>query len=509
MAYLASTLETGLNLTGYTDKKRRGLNVYTMSEIVSVTGTNQQGKLITAETQIPIFILTPMEREYLSRLNSYILGVCLARMNRISSLEWTVMRKQKEEDLIAEKLKAFRQLYNEYGDTSNIKDLMVRRRALIQIKSELLDIKDDLSNFDNALRRWKRKTRENNLYSANEIIDWVNTINNEDDFEEYKKKWVFDLMIHGASAQYKQTINNRLENMYMLPGGSVYPLRSRFVGSATGYIQMLPGYEPKIYFQNEMLFDSYIPISARSYGLIPLEALINKIAESLLFDKLAAERADGTKPPEKLIVLGEQSKMLGDLNSVGFNVPVNDAEQKRIETIVNEERKNAIRVISGTGTPVVADISKADTFQQQSDRQDKLLKDIALVFSMSPLEISQTGSGDLSGRSTAESQERQERERGIFPIVRIIDKTLTSKIIPYRFGSGWLFEHKTGLTDEEQIKIETMKIQSGTYDINQIREERGDDLYPEEIYDRPPGASQNNQTGQSETNPLFIKDSRY
>jgi hypothetical protein len=508
MAYLATTPENGMiNVTGYSDNKRRGLNVYTMSEIVNVTGTNQHGKITTVEAQIPIFILTPMEREYIARVNSDIFGVCISRMNRISCLEWNITRKKNEEDLIAEKLKSYKQIYDEYSDISNIYELVVRRRALMSIREELIDVKQDLSNFDNSLRRWRKKLREKNQYSADEIKEWINNINSEDDFEEYKKKWVFDLMVHGASSQYKQSFNNRLEHVYLLPGGSVFPIRSRFVGSSTGYIQMLSGIEPKIYFANEMLFDAYVPISARSYGLIPMEALVNKIAESLLFDRLAAERADGTKPPEKLIVLGEQSKMFGDLNSISFNMPVNEQEQNRIETIVNEERKNAIRVITGVGTPVVADISKADTFQIQSDRQDKVLRNVAFVFSMSPLEISQTGSGDLSGRATAESQERLERERGIYPIVRIIDKTLTNKIIPFRYGPGWIFTHETGLTEEEKIKLETMKMQSGTYSVNEIREERGDDLYPDDIYDRPPGSGgATGQPGQSEMNPLFTKD---
>jgi hypothetical protein len=270
---------------------------------------------------------------------------------------------------------------------------------------------------------------------------------------------------------------------------------------------MLHGYEPKIYFSDEMIFDAYVPVSARSYGLIPIEALINKVSESLLFDRLAAERADGTKPPEKLVILGEQSKMFGDLNSVSFNIPKNQNEQKRIETIVNEERKNAIRVISGVGQPVVADISKADTFSQQSDRQSKLIRDIGFVFNASPFEMSLAGSEFVAGRETAGEQAKQEKERGIYPKVRIIDKTLTNKIIPFKFGSGWIFEHNTGLSEAEQIKLDAQKLSSGSYDVNKIREERGDDPYPEDIYDRPPGQQvTNQQPGFNDVNPFFIKE---
>jgi len=488
------------------DKNRRGINVYHMSEIQNVSGRSKEGKVINAEYQLPLFILTPNERECIARLNSDILGLVIGRMNKISSLQWNIVRKKKEEDREAEKLRAFKQIYDEYKDAT-LQDAIIRQRCVMNIKSELPDVKPDLSNFDNSLRRWRKRIKYTIEDSSQKIIDWLNSANLEDDFEEFQKKWVFDLMIHGSEAIYKKYINGALEDFYLLPGGSVFPLRSKYVGAQTGYVQMLAGYMPQIYFSNELLFDSYVPISARSYGLIPIEALINKISESLLFDKLAAERADGTKPPEKLVILGSNNNMFGDIGDAGFNVPINQEEQKRIETIVNEERKNAIRVISGHGTPVIADISKADTFESQSNRQTSLKKDIALVFSATPMEMGLAGSDDTSGRSTSETQERIERERGVFPIVRIIDKTITAKIIPYKFGSGWKLEHKTGLTEAEQIKLDSMMLTSGSYDINAIRETRGDEPYPEEIYDRPLGISQDNQSaGQNEMSPLYIRE---
>ena len=499
--------EDGMYLYQNYDKNKRGINVYSFSEIQTVTGQVKSGQRITAEVQLPVFILTPWERENIARLNSDILGLVIARMNRISSLEWKVKRKINEEDRIVDQLKAYKQIFNEYNDLTNVNDLVVRRKCLINIKNELPEIKNDLTNFESSLRRWRKKIKKNIEDSSQKIGDWINNSNLEDDFEEFKKKWVFDLMVHGSEAIYKQYVDGLLENFYTLPGGSVYPLRGEYIGSKNGYVQMLPGYDPKIYFANEMLFDNYVPVSARSYGLIPIEALLNKIAESLLFDKLAAERADGTKPPEKLIILGDNSKMFGDLNSIGFNIPADENEQKRVETIINEERANAVRVLSGIGTPIVVDVSKADTFAAQSARQEKLKKDIALVFSATPMEMGLAGSENTSGRATSESQERIERERGIFPIVRIIDKTMTNKIIPLRFGTGWILEHKTGMTEAEQLKLDTMKIQSDTYSVNEIREERGDDPYSDEIYDRPRGmVTQPSHLGANELNPMYVRD---
>jgi hypothetical protein len=488
--------------------KRRGVSVYNISEIVNVQGRDRTGKMQTGEEQIPIFLLDPRERENIARLNAYVFAVISGRMHRISSLEWTVTRKLKEEDRIAQCLKMYRDIWKENDNLTDMKQLMVRIRAGKMIREELPDVKDDLSNFDASLRRWKVHQKQSLTDSAQEIIDWINATNQEDDFEEYQKKWVFDLMAHGASAQYRQMINGLMENAYLLPGGSVLPLRSRFVGGGVGYVQLMSMIEPRIYFPDELIFDSYTPISSRSYGLIPIEALVNKVAESLLFDRLAAERADGTVPPQKVVVFGENSNNpLGDLEGEKLNVPMDKDEQGRIETKFNEERRNAIVTLSGHGTPLVIDISKADTFDAQSNRQDKLIRDIGLVFGATNSEMNLDGSMKFSSEEVSGSQERTEKSRAIFPIVQIIGKTVTRKWIPYKFGTGWLMEHKTGLSDTERLALEKQMMDTGTYDVNQIREERGDEPYEGEQYSKPQGA-QPSQPGESSGSPMFMKSVR-
>lgn len=488
--------------------KRRGISVYNISEIVSVQGRDRSGNLQTGEVQIPIFILSPQERENIARLNAYIFAVVTGRMQRISGLEWTVTRKLKEEDRIAQSLKMLRDIWRENDNQADMKQLLVRIRAAKMIREELPDVKDDLSNFDASLRRWKQLQKRSLTDSSQEIIDWINSTNQEDDFEEYQKKWVYDLMVHGAGAQYRQTINGLMENAYMLPGGSVLPLRSRYVGGGTGYVQLMSMIEPKIYFADELIYDNYIPTSARSYGLIPIEALVNKVAESMLFDRLAAERADGTVPPQKAVVFGDNSNNpLSDLEGEHLNVPMDKDEQGRIETKFNEERKNAIITLTGHGTPIVLDLSKADTFPAQSDRQDKLIRDIGLVFGATNGEMNLSGSMEFSSEETSQSQERTEKSRAMFPIVKIIDKTITRKWIPFRFGSGWLMEHKTGLSDAERLALEKQMIETGTYSVNQIVEERGDEPFEGEEFNKPQGA-QPTQPGDSQGKPMFMKSVR-
>src|SRR4030042_926941 len=151
--------------------KRRGISVYNISEIVSVQGRDRSGNLQTGEVQIPIFILSPQERENIARLNAYIFAVVTGRMQRISGLEWTVTRKLKEEDRIAQSLKMLRDIWRENDNQADMKQLLVRIRAAKMIREELPDVKDDLSNFDASLRRWKQLQKRSLTDSSPEIID--------------------------------------------------------------------------------------------------------------------------------------------------------------------------------------------------------------------------------------------------------------------------------------------------------------------------------------------------
>jgi hypothetical protein len=192
--------------------------------------------------------------------------------------------------------------------------------------------------------------------------------------------------------------------------------------------------------------------------------------------------------------------------SNSFTVPLPEEQQGRIEQKFNTARQNAIAVISGFGTPQVLDLSRADTFAAQNERQTRLLKDIALVFNVSNNEINETGSEGTSGRSVSEALERVDKEKGIGPLIRIIDKTMTNMILPRRFGDLWVFRHNDGLSETQQVEQDTKKLSSGTYSVNEIREARGDDPFDGEEYDVPQGAAAPGQQLGSEINPLITRN---
>ena len=492
------------NLPDDRNKNYRGLNVFTLSELRGITGVTEGGEFMQGHIQSPVFTLSPEERIGVMQSSAYVQAVIGSRMNRISSLEWDIIHKKELEDNMYSGFKDLMQTYNEFDDLTSLKHLLLRQKIRLVMQQHLPDLRDDLKNFDAVMLRQKKRNDRKVVYRKDEIVDWLNEPNQEDDFADFVKKWVESLMLHGASTIYKDYIDNlKLDDFFVLPGGTMFPLRSVEVGGYTAYAQIVTGYFPKIYFQDEVTFTNYLPSAARSYGYVPLDALINKVSEQLLFDQFAAERADGTKEPEKLIIFGDQRTPFGDLTG-DLNIPMDTDEQKRIEEKINTIRKGAIATLSGVGHPVVEDISKADTFAAQSERQDKLLRDIALVFNMTNMEINLAGGEFTSGKETSETQGEIEEGKGTRPIIQKIESIISKKILPFRFGTDYIFQYKKSISELEQIELDAKKKQSGTYTNNEIRSQRGDDPIFAEGNDSLEQQSQQSPNG-SPFNPINTK----
>jgi len=497
---------TLFNPYGEKDKNPRGLNIWTLTELRRITGQSKSGEFIQGSVQYPMFTLDPFEREMIMQSTCYVQAVVTSRMNRISSLDWTVIKDSDILDETIDQLRDLKAIFDEYDNLQDLTHIVLRNKIYLTAKQKLFALRRDMSNFNGCLLRYKKKMKRASGKSAQQIIDWLAEPNMEDDFEDFLKKYVESLMVHGATAIFKEVLGNQIDNFYVLPGGSVLPLRGEVVGSYVGYAQIIENHIPKIYFQNEIAFINYIPSATRSYGYVPLDALINKITEQLLFDQFAAERADGTKEPEKLIAFGDNKSLFGDLTG-DINLPMDKAEQKRIEEKVNTLRKGAIVTLSGAGTPVVVDISKADTFSAQSERQDKLLRDIALLFNMTNMEVNLAGGQFTSGKETSESQSEIEEGKGTRPIIKKIESLINKQLLPFRFGTGFTFQFQKGRTEEQQAQLDTLRWNSGTWTKNQVIEDRGDDPIPGEENDKLPESGQPQTTPDgSQVNPFNMRN---
>lgn len=209
-------------------KNKRGIQVYTVSQLFNVSGRGKHGELLNWGTETPFFYLTIQQRNQIFKLSAPVFGIVSGRMQRISSLPFNVVPKKKREDEDAETLKTYKQLYTEYDDPNSIGHATVRAMAYREAIQELPDLKPDFSNFPTALYRWKRRIQQTRNHSAQEIKDWLIEPNNGLSWEDWVKKSVYNQMIHGCDAVYKHVQGDKLENFDSLPGGSVYRVKDTY-----------------------------------------------------------------------------------------------------------------------------------------------------------------------------------------------------------------------------------------------------------------------------------------
>jgi hypothetical protein len=478
----------GFNL--WNTMHKRGITVYNYSSLVAQSARDKFGNMVTADYLIPSFSLSITERIDMVRACSAIFGIVTGRMNTISSLEWKITPKTEQEDDIVERLKDANAIATEFHDSVSPKGRGILIAASKFLEKSLPDLLPDRSNFDKALLRWSRRIKNRKEKSASEIEDWIRKPSEHQTFEDFTKAIIFDTHTHGMASIYK---TDNLERLYVLPGGACFPVTGKHVGDPWGVVQLCDGAEAEYYQSDEISIMQFAPYSGDAYGIVPLEALTNKVAEMLMFDQRAATMADGTKPPDKLLAFGERAPW-GELGGDDFTIPLEKAEQKRVETLINEARKEGVRVISGHGTPVVTDISRADTFQYQSERQRMVREEVGLVFGASNAEMNLTGSDNTNGRESGKTQERKDNQKGIYPHIKMLENFWNFDIIPQRYGEGWEFRYEPSSSDDEMIDLWTKKAQSGLFSINEIRrEDIGKDGFDNPQADLPSSISQQPQ----------------
>jgi hypothetical protein len=484
----------------------RGMTVYNLHEIMNITGRDKHGQLVSWGSQLPMFKLSIRQRNEIFKLCDPVFGVVSSRMKRMAGLDFNIVPIKDREDEIVQGLKSIKSIYDDYTGQLEMKYIVARAKAVQAITKFMPDVLPDLSNFNNALMRMKRKIQIKNKHSGEEVKEWLMQPTQGVTWADYVQKFVYDLMIHGAEGTYKKLNDDGLlEDFDSLVGGSIHPLASKSFSTFKGYVQIITGDEAQIFFSDELSYSEYLPTSTQHYPFIPLEALINKIIEYLMFDGKMASEADGTKPPEKLIIVTKNAGLTSGFDPEIEEVPLDTDEQKRIETKVTQPQKNAVITFSGNGVEVV-DLSTSNTMQLQTDRQSGFIKALARVYNMSNMEINETGSDGTSGRNTSDSQADIEEGKGIAPMKRLISEKITNDIIPWRFGFGMMMEYESGKNPLQDVELTLKRQQAGLETVNESREKEGSPVIPDEQFDKPISAAGGlGQPDGTELNPLNIK----
>lgn len=478
----------------------RGIQVFSRTALMNRVGRGKDGQLLSwgvGETQI---FMGLSQRIELFKVCSPVFGLVTARMNRISGAKYSIVPDKRNEDKIADELKTLYQYFNEYDNPEDPTHHLVKQNSVRMIKKYLVDVKPDLTNFNQSLIRWSKKMSSEKQDEAQELMDWLEHPTKGVTWEGYVKKFVFDSMIHGQVATYKQTQNNRLENFDTLAGGTIHKMKNPFFGGIDGHMQIVDGFEPQVYFGDEISVVDPYPISGLYTPTVPLEALINQVSEFLLFNELMAKEADGTKPPEKLVIITNNTNSFDNPEKDG-EVKMDKDEQKRIEEKLNNPKKNAIMTFSGNNATVV-DLTRADTMGNQMARQKDIRMDVANVFNASNIEMNLAGSEFTSGRENSETQVEMEQGKGIIPIMAMIENQMNRDIIPFRNG-GYRLEFDRGRNEIEQRKLDLLKLQTGELTQNELREEKNKSVFDGDEYNKPQSA-QPQEMG-SEQNPMMTQ----
>jgi hypothetical protein len=483
-------------------QKERGIGVYQTSQLIANIGRTQQGKIQEATLEQPYFYLTIQQRIELCKLCSDVFSIVTSRMNRISTLEFQINPIKKEEDRIAEELKSYYQIYKERIQYTDMQSLTIKSLCFTRIGQYLPDVLPDLSNFQAALMRWKKIIAFKRTDDSQQIIDWIRQPNQGLTWEMYTKKWVFDMLIHGAEATYKEVVNGRLENFDILPGGTVYKFKNKFFSTVNGYVQLIPGEEYQIMFADELSYSEYLSISGQNHSMIPLEALINKLTETLLFDKLMADQADGTKPPEKLVLITNNLDPFGDFDKPR-EVPLNPDEQKRVEMKLNTPRKFAVMSLTGSNVDVV-DLTRENTMSIQVERQRQIREAIGLTFSATNIEMNLTGSESTNGRESGVIQTEISQGRGLGPMLIQLARKMTKDIIAHRFGYGYMMEFPETKDPIQKAQLDLLQLQTGEMTKNEIRERENKSLFVGDEFDKPDTSATKPPDG-SISNPFNMK----
>jgi phage portal protein BeeE len=450
-------------------ENHRGVTVYTIGELIGISGKNKKGNIQYGPFQDPYrSFLTPHQIELIIRRSWPILSVIGKRQGQIGTLEISVKHESEGED--HRTWEDLKQSYTEWIQSPDPEYQIAAGYAESKIREHFPEIIPGLGNFDTAMRRAERRQKRELTQKKNEIMNWLYHPNPTDTWQEFVEKWVQSAMGHGKVAIYKKWVGGILDSMYVLPGGSVTPERPYSVGEPGRYVQIVQGHENKYYAEDEISFSVYRPSASISIGYTPIEAIIDQIAAGMLQFQFVAKRADGSAPPETLVVLGEKSDLSGDLTE---DITVDTEEQARVEEKLNIARENAVAVLQGVGTPVVLDLSKGSDMPHLPELMRLIISAVGSVFQATPMEMNLGGSDYTSGRSTAEAQAEIARNTAVLPLMKKLGDIITYEILPLRYGPGWELQWPKGMSEADAVALENAKMQTGTYTADEIRQARG------------------------------------
>ncbi|TGK36231.1 phage portal protein [Leptospira andrefontaineae] len=481
----------------------QGWAVYSPEAFVNRSARDKHGTLRNAKVKVlnNWFSLDPWQCLEIFKLNHNVFSLVTQRSQILAGLDRKVVPSRSIEDEIADDLKALKWRYDQIDDADiNLYSKARKEKYYLEIWRYLgsFELKQDLSNFTGCLRMWSKFQKKEMGISCAQIEDWMQVTKkfeivdegvyreaNVQGFNEYVLQWAQDMLIHGRAAT--QNPNDFFDGLWVLPGGSVFPVPGIKAGMPEFYIQLMYGMsgygmqEPQFFLPTDLAMSFYMPNSAVVYGMKPLDAVVQQISENFNFATFMAEHANQEKPPQYVIFVVDSNMQLPTGEQMNDFTKVDPRDLERQEQILNEKQKDkAVRMLKQKGNDAkLFDLSKENTIADHAAREDKIEKIIGRVFGATPNELGVTDTGGMIAKAGAESQRELYNLQSIKPLATALEKLFTFEIFPNRFGKMtdnggrpilWELRHMSTDSDSEKFAKAKEARDSLSVSANEIRE---------------------------------------
>lgn len=250
---------------------------------------------------------------------------------------------------------------------------------------------------------------------AKRVKALLSSPNADDTFFSFVQKVVEDILVlDGAPVEKVRYPTGEIAELYPAPGEHV-AVNARWDGSdedQTRYLYVPDGTIRAEFKNADMVYFMQNPRSNSVIGLPPLEVLKSTVDAELKAMDYNRRMVVG-QPPEGVLNIGETATP----------TDVVSAKAEWESTILGQ---SAFAIIGGYKAP--SWIKFRDTNQEMQFRewQDYLVRQIAVVFALSPQDLGITF--DVN-RSTSEQQADNTEDRGLKPLLQLIQERITQEVV--------------------------------------------------------------------------------
>lgn len=484
----------------------RGYIILNLTQLRNKSGHTASGGTYSGRVDTFRDILLPQDRNTIIMLFTPLFSIISNVAKMISSIKYSFQAEKHHIDRIEHELRKYysiNQDYNNYYEMTKDVKYLIQSLFLKKIMIDFLaeyGLLPDLSNFEKSMLFWKRDVQFYKIDHQRFINEWFEHPNEMDTQEEYIEKWIYDYMVHGATASYIDCNHNP----WILAGGTVRQYYERTITElkrkGVGYVQILPVINRAFsYLHSEIDYTRFMPVSWRATGLNPVENLLTEIIEFGNFDQLATELSNKETPPSKMVLLLRKNEIgnIDEKDIVKILEETTEESQERLEEKLKEPVKGGIVTHRGDNV-VVVDLSRTDYMIPGSQRQQELKKRFAMTFGLTSLDMNEMVE---INRATSETEYNLMKARAVMPILSKFRNHINN-VIRRKFGRFTLEIGSSG-NEIDWGKINQIK-QSGVTTVNEIRTQELNLMpLPQEEADQLPGTQ---PPGQNEANPFLIRN---